>query len=185
MAIQNSYVPQCSLQQDGKIIAIGSFTINGTNRKIIRLNNDGSLNNSFENVQPSNAVNCVSLQSDNKILLGGLLANINGISKNNLARLNTDGFLDMAFNLNTGLNDKVLTVALQTDNKTLLGGHFTTFNGFSQNKIMRILDDGSKDESFSIGSGFNNTVNKIVVQPNNKLLIGGALLSSMVLMQIQ
>ena len=173
LAIPNAYAPDIALQQDGKIVAIGTYTVNGVLNRAVQLNSDGSLTNTLQNLRVGNAANCVAVQSDDKILIGGFLNSINGVAKNSLARLNTDGSLDMSFNLNTGLNDKVEAVAVQVDGKTILGGAFTTFEGISQNRIIRILDDGSKDLSFAIGSGFNNTIYTIVIQPDGKILVGG------------
>ena len=39
---------------------------------------------------------------------------------------------------------------------------------------MRLNEDGSKDTSFDIGSGFNNQINTIALQNNDKIIVGGA-----------
>lgn len=174
LGIESTYVPRCVLQEDGKIIAIGHFNVNGSSKGIVRLNSDGSLDSGLENIQAGNAINCLTLQADNKILVGGFFNEFNGVLKNHFTRLNNDGSLDEEFNLNTGLNDKVITIALQSDGKTLLGGSFTSFEGVSQNRIIRVHDDGSKDTSFNIGTGFNNDVFEIAVQSDGKILVGGS-----------
>lgn len=166
-------VSKIALRTDGNMVVLGNFTVNGQTRSIVSINGDGSSNDTFEGRQPTESLSCLKLQSDGKILIGGYMIAFSGIPKNGLARLTTDGQLDTTFNLNTGLNEKVSSIAMQSDGKTLIGGDFSTFDGITQNKIIRINDDGSKDNSFTIGTGFNNSVKIITTQPDGKLLVGG------------
>jgi len=70
------------------------------------------------------------IQRDGKILLGGEFNVVNGVTNNNyLARLDSGGNLDPTFNTGSGANDVVNAVALQPDDKVLIGGQFTEFNG--------------------------------------------------------
>jgi hypothetical protein len=55
----------------------------------------------------------------------------------------------------------------------LAGGGFTTFTGTTQNRLIRLNSDGSKDTSFNIGTGFDNTVSSIAIQTDGKILVGG------------
>jgi uncharacterized delta-60 repeat protein len=64
-------------------------------------------------------------------------------------------------------------VAIQPDGKILVGGNFTSYNGTARNRIVRLNTDGSLDTTFGIGTGFNASVWSIVVQPDNKILVGG------------
>ena len=57
--------------------------------------------------------------------------------------------------------------------KILVVGDFTTYKGVSANRIVRLNTDGSIDTSFDYGTGFNNTMRTIVIQPDGKILIGG------------
>lgn len=173
LGISSTYIHSIALQSNGKIVGIGTFTINGSGQKITKLNSDGSLDATFINKTIGSAVNCLDTQADDKILIGGFLNEYDGVKKNSFVRVETNGNLDTTFNLNTGLNNQVNTIALQSDGKTLLGGDFTTFEGVSQNKIIRINDDGTKDNLLAIGSGFNNSVKIIKMQPDGKVLVGG------------
>lgn len=112
-------------------------------------------------------------QADGKLIVGGYFTTYQGISANYIARLNTDFSLDTTFDYGTGFNDAVNAVAIQPDGKILVGGAFTTYKGVSKNRIVRLNTDGSVDDTFGIGTGFNNTIWSIVVQPDNKILIGG------------
>ena len=72
-----------------------------------------------------------------------------------------------------GLNGVVLATALQADGKLLVGGYFTTFNGVSCGKIVRLLTNGSLDTNFNPNGVFSDSVKTIVVQPDQKILVGG------------
>lgn len=62
------------IQPDGKIIVGGSFTnYNGTSRKgILRLNSNGSLDDTFDAGNEIIKTRCIALQADGKIVVGGL-----------------------------------------------------------------------------------------------------------------
>ena len=64
-----------------------------------------------------------AVQPDGKILIGGSFTSVLGVARNNIARLNTDGTLDTAFNPNA--NGAVYSIAVQADGKILVGGSFT------------------------------------------------------------
>jgi len=100
------------LQSDGKILVGGDFTsFNGVSKKgIIRLNSDGSIDNTFtspttfelnvDSTITSGGVMVIETQSDGKILVGGSFTNWDGTSYNgalinNFVRLNSDGTLNI------------------------------------------------------------------------------------------
>lgn len=90
---------------------------------------------------------------------------------------------DNSFDTGEGFSGLVSAIAVQPDGKILVGGMFTSYDGQTQNKFIRMNADGSKDTSFDVGTGFyfppnifgNNLVqiNQIVVQPDGKILVGG------------
>jgi uncharacterized delta-60 repeat protein len=167
------------VQPDNKILVGGIFTtFNGqTQRSIIRLNENGTKDTSFV-TNISGGIYSISLQLDGKILLGGSFT-IDGVS--NLIRLNTTGFRDTTFNIGTGLNltsgnAAVRSIVIQQDGKILVGGGFNTFFSSTQYQynLIRLNINGTKDTSFaSYISGFNNSVQEIVLQSDGKILVGG------------
>ena len=176
----NTTVLAIAVQTDGKILIGGQFTIfNGTASKYItRLNSDGTLDSTFNSGTAALAtVNAVVIQPDGKILIGGLFTSYNGVARNRIARLNADGTLDLTFNPGTGAGSTVTTIALQPDGKILIGGTFTTFNSIARNRIARLNADGSLDATFNPGTGANSTVNTLVLQPDGRILFGGAFTS--------
>jgi uncharacterized delta-60 repeat protein len=113
-------------------------------------------------------------QADGKIVVGGYYTTYQGVSANRIVRLNTDFSIDDTFVYGTGFNTAVNNVAIQTDGKILVGGDFATYNGTARNRIIRLETDGSIDTTFSIGTGFSDAVWAITIQPDGKILVGGA-----------
>ena len=155
---------------DGKIITVG-----GSNSKIIeRLNSNGSLDNTFIGVQAPGLVNKVLVQPDGKFLIGGTFSTIASNIRGRIARLNADGTLDNTFNPPGGANDVVYDIDLQTDGKVVLVGQFTALNGNSNmQKVGRLNADGTLDTSFVQTA--NATILAVKIQPDGKILIGGAM----------
>jgi uncharacterized delta-60 repeat protein/uncharacterized repeat protein (TIGR01451 family) len=172
----NNSVKSITIQPDGKIIIGGEFTsFNGTTRNFIaRLNADGSLDGTFNPGTGANStVQTTAIQSDGKIIIGGWFTTFNGITNKYIARLNSSGSLDAAFNPGTGGNNAVITITLQSNGKILIGGHFVSINGINRNKIARLNADGSLDTSFNLGTGANAVIFSIVLQDDGKIIIGG------------
>ncbi len=119
------------------------------------------------------SVHAIALQADGKIVIGGAFTQVNGQGRNRIARLNADGTLDVSFNPGSGTDYGVESIALQTDGKIVIGGSFSQVNGVSRNYIARLSSDGSLDTSFNPGSGANDDVRSVAVQPDGKIVIGG------------
>ena len=172
----NDRVDILAVQADGKVILGGAFTsINGMTRiRIARLNTNGSVDTSFDPGAGANfLVTALAIQADGKVLLGGAFTSINGITRNRIARLNTDGSVDTSFDPGTGANSWVFDLAVQADGKVLLVGRFTSINGIPRNGIARLNTDGSVDTSFDPGTGANNDVRDLALQADGKVLLGG------------
>lgn len=171
------------LQSDRKILIGGEFSsYDGISRNgITRMNENGTIDTSFNpgtGFKDYGIVYTMAVQPDQKILVGGYFKSYNGISKNGIVRLNTDGSIDSSFNnIGTGTDDAVMAMAVQSDGKILIGGSFLSFNGTNKTRILRLNQDGSIDTSFEIGSGANDSISCIIVQNDGKILIGGQLTS--------
>ena len=172
----NTTVLTISIQSDNKILVGGSFTsYDGTpSNNIIRLNSNGSIDNTFVYGTGFNlVVRIIQIQSDEKILVGGSFTNYSGTSSNNIIRLNSDGSVDNTFVYGSGFNDAINTISIQLDDKILVGGNFTDYSGTSSNTIIRLNSDGSVDNTFSVGTGFNSSLATIQIQSDGKILVGG------------
>jgi uncharacterized delta-60 repeat protein len=165
-------------QSDGQIIVGGAFTsFNGIGRNgIARINNNGSLDLSFSTGMGTGAKNSITsscLQSDGKIIIGGDFGWYNGVVRKKLARLNSDGSVDLGFSSGVGANYSVLAVAVQTDGKILVGGSFNNYSGISRNALVRLNSDGSIDTDFIPSISSYGRVNCILIQPDGKIFAGG------------
>ena len=165
---------------DGKLLIGGDFTTyNGTaTNGVARLNNNGSLDTTFITTTGTDmGVRSVAALANGDVLIGGYFTTYNGTAANGVARLNDDGSLDTAFNTTTGISefDAVYSVAALTNDKVLIGGNFTTYNGTAAPYVARLNSDGSLDTTFnpSPAAGPNAHVNSAVALPNGQILIGG------------
>jgi uncharacterized delta-60 repeat protein len=167
------------VQADGKILVGGRFngpnSIGGQTRNgIARLDAKTGLADSFD-PKTNNPVYTVAVQADGKILTGGqfdMLAPNGGpaVTRNHIARLETDGRLDQTLDLGT-IGDFGQATAVQADGKILIGGEFTTVLGVARNNIARLNTDGTLDLAFNPNSDSN--VYAIAVQSDGKILAGG------------
>ncbi|MDP3207780.1 MAG: hypothetical protein Q8M65_01400, partial [Rhodoglobus sp.] len=97
-----------------------------------------------------------------------------GLSRNRLARLNSDGTLDAGFTLGAGFNSTVYALRLIGGSQILVGGAFTTYQGATANRIVRLLSNGTTDSAFVTGNGFNSVVYALDTQTDGRILAGGA-----------
>ncbi len=115
-----------------------------------------------------------TIQLDNKILIAGEFTGYNGRTANKLMRLTVDGKQDESFNAESGVDGLIKTIAVQPDGKIIIAGEFSTFDGVSVNRIVRLTENGSIDPFFNSGVGANSTISKIIIQPDGKILLAGA-----------
>ena len=173
----NNRVTVITPQSDGKLLVGGLFTSYSsvTKNRIVRLNTDGSIDNSFSiGTGFTSNVNSIEIQTDGKILVGGYFSSYSGVSRNCIVRLNTDGSIDSSFVIGTGFTaNSVFKINIQSDGKILVGGNFTSYSGVSINRIIRLNTGGSIDSSFVVGTGFNSIVWDIEVQSDGKILVVG------------
>ena len=179
----NGAVSAIAVQADGRVVIAGSFTlVSGVTRnRIARLNANGTLDTTYD-PNANGKINALVLQSDGLIVIGGAFTTLtpNGaetaVTRNYIARLNTDGTLDTVYNPTPSLT--VNTLALQADGKVVAGGSFTGVqpNGgvdaFTRSGIARFNTDGTLDQNFDPNA--NGPVNAIVPLANGQFVIGGA-----------
>jgi uncharacterized delta-60 repeat protein/uncharacterized repeat protein (TIGR01451 family) len=166
------------VQPDGKILIGGDFTsFNGVpSGRIARLNQDGSLDQSFNAGTGANSwVYMLLRQNDGKILAGGTFIGFGGTNRNHIVRLNPNGSIDTTFN--PKFNGKVSNGAIFPDGKIILGGTFTSHGQTPCNNICKVKNDGSLDSSFVIGSGASHEARTFAIQPDGKIIAGGYFLT--------
>ena len=121
------------------------------------------------------AVNCITVDpSTGKIYIGGAFTTWDGVARNRIARLNTDGTLDTSFDPGAGFNQVVNVITLDSLGKLYVGGSFTTYDGVAANYIIKLNTDGTKDDTFDNTTGFNTTVNEITLDSLGGIYVGGS-----------
>jgi hypothetical protein len=114
------------------------------------------------------------MQSDGKFIVGGGATTYKDISYSKIIRLDTDGSIDETFVIGGGFNSSVYGGVLLDDNKILLIGNFTAYNGDTYSRILQLNSNGSVDSSFDLGAGFTtSTPWTIAKQTDGKYVIGG------------
>ncbi len=186
-----------ALQSDGKIIQQGIHKMESKNEEIIlvRYLANGNLDENFgsngkvtTDVGTSDDVGvCMSIQSDNKIIVAGYSYNgqnydfmmtrylSNGSQDNSFS---ADGKIIMPFG-STG-NDGAQAIAVQKDGKILVGG-FTEVNNETQFAIMRFTPQGNLDQTFNntgklsidVSAEGNEAIKAIKIQQDGKIILAG------------
>jgi uncharacterized delta-60 repeat protein len=185
LASSNATITQANLILDStnnKAYIGGWFTsIQGTaSQRIARLNMPGmTIDSSFNTTTGfvnQEDVQMMALQSDGKLIVGGQFTSYKGSSYNRIIRLNSNATIDTSFNPGTGFNNTVYRncIAIQGDGKIIVCGAFTTYNGTSANRIIRLNSDGTIDSGFVYGTGFNSDVTALAIDSNGKILVGGS-----------
>ena len=183
----NGAVLALANQTDDRILMSGAFTfVNGQHLNYIaRLMTDGTVDSSFNPGSgadsPVYALAETFIGGAREVYAGGSFGNFNSVSSPGLVRLNNDGTVDTSFVTGLGADGSVYAVAAYPTNatyagKVLFGGAFTHFNGVVLNHFGRLNMDGSVDTNFnaSLGTGPNNSVSAIVIQPDGRVLVGGS-----------
>jgi len=180
----NNYIRIITPATDGSgdVYVGGNFTtVNGVSHNyLVRLNSDGTVDSGFNIGTGMNGwVTSIVSATDNSgdIYVGGLFNTVNGVTHNYLVRLNSDGTVDSGFNIGTGLNDWVYSIALAADNSgdIYVGGLFTTINGVTHNRLVRMNSDGTVDSVYNIGTGINDNVVSLAPVADNSgdVYVGG------------
>jgi uncharacterized delta-60 repeat protein len=169
----NNVIYTISPQSDGKIIAGGAFTAysGSSNNNIVRINTDGTTDTTFNiGTGFNNPPYSLQIQSDGKIIAIGAFSTYSGSlsGQDRIIRLNSNGTRDTTFNVGTGFNGSPAAVFLQSDGKMIVVGGFTTYRGSSNNSIVRINPDGTKDNTFNPGTGLSLTNSSNTNFPNGQ-----------------
>ncbi len=120
-------------------------------------------------------------QPDGKTIIIGVFTSVNGVPRNNIARLNADGSLDTGFDPNTSSQDpaagRVNGVAVLPDEKIVISGYFTALqpnnasSPTARNYVARLNADGTLDASFDLQ--VDGVVYGLAARPDGKLLMWG------------
>lgn len=187
-----------AIQADGKIVVAGYSYFNDRDVfALLRYNLNGSLDDSFDDDgvvttpigDSGNRAHALAMQSDGKIVVAGYYWN----GSNNdfaVARYNADGSLDNSFDTD-GIattsfeefsNDRAFAVAIQADEKIVVGGYYTNPEGPVNREfaVVRYNANGSIDNTFD-GDGkaitaievSGDEAHSVIIQDDGKIVAGG------------
>ena len=162
---------------DNKLLIGGQFTmVNGVARKeVARLNLDGTLDTTFDpglGIEGAFVYELAPLP-DGRIMVGGNITTVDGVTRNGIARLNANGSHDTTFDAGVGANNLVANIRVQPDGKLLVSGVFTAVGGVTFNRIVRLHPNGALDGSFDPGLGTDGNAWRMAVQPDGKVIVMG------------
>ena len=152
-------------QTDGKFICVGFFTAYDVTPalRVTRLNADGTLDTGFNmkiGTGSASVVRAAAVDSLGRVYVCGDFLDFNGnTTYKYLVRLLPDGDIDTTFTVGTSFNNIVQNVMVQADDKVIILGDFTTYNGTPASRIVRLNTNGSIDGTFVTGAGFNGAAN--------------------------
>ena len=210
----NGHVSAIVAQGDSKLIIAGAFTAlnpvgapsvtttnaDGTtttttisNRaRLARLNSNGTVDAAYD-PNPNGNVLALALQSDGKLILGGTFTTLTPLQptvataftlRKYVARLNTDGTVDSAFNLDVSElpGNRVDSIRVLADGRFYLGGSFTSLQPvgttprLARRNFARLLANATVDTTFDVNAAGSTgaLVNALVIQPDGKVLVGGS-----------
>jgi uncharacterized delta-60 repeat protein len=170
-----------AVQKDGKIIVGGLFVDHNRSsnnsfnpQNIVRLNQDGELDSSFNTGTGfTPMVNVICIQKDGKILVGGDFKSFKGKKSPHLVRLNSNGSLDESFQIQEKNDKIVFDILIQPDGKIVTSGRLKYLD-YKRNKlIQRFYTNGTLDSTFNVGRQFMSDVWRIIQLSDGKFIAAG------------
>lgn len=145
--------------------------------RLVRLRADGKKDSAFTSLLvEGTAVSLLPLQNG-RLLVRGSFGSIGGTPRNGLARLNSDGTLDLSFAPNlTSIALGVNAVAEAADGSLLISAAAFATNGRALYFFTRLLASGEIDPRFSPGT-VGTTYSLLAVQPDGRVLAGNGSLT--------
>ena len=88
-----------------------------------------------------------------------------------------EGGEEIVLNIGSGFDGIVTSLLQTTDGGYLVGGYFTSYSGQTANYIIKLKPDGSIDDTFNSGDGFNDYVYSLLQTTDGDYLVGGSFAS--------
>lgn len=161
-------VSNFAFQSDGKIIVVGSFSGYKGYNNVARLNSDGTVDETFNKLIFNTSSYLLAVASDDAIYF-------NDFTK--VIKLNSSGGLESNFDTGLGTENTgtLYSIEVNSQGAPIIAGTFTKFNGTSAKSIALLNQNGSVNLDFNqnIGAGPQGAIYSIIIEENNKILIGG------------
>jgi len=114
-------------------------------------------------------VNAVTLLPDDRILIAGGFTS----PRTGVACLRPDGSTDVSFDPGTLFNAPVRQLIPLADGRLLVAGAFSSAGPAGQHYLLRLHANGAADPTFDAGTGPDDIVSNVALQPDGAVLISG------------
>lgn len=120
-------------------------------------------------------VECLALQPDGRLLVGGTFRSFDGRTVSGLVRLNADGSTDAGFRASFTVPEGggIFALVVQPDGRILVAGLFSAATDPSRRSLVRLNADGSIDPGFSPGYELGSAVFAVTLMPDGAVFAGG------------
>lgn len=164
--VAENKVATFTLDSDDSSTPTFTLSLTGTS-----LAGPGSRDNTFQPVA-NGTIYSASINEIGSILVGGLFTSLNSVTRNRSGKLLSTGSNDPLFSgSGIGSNQGVYCTACDIDGNNYIGGYFTSYNGSTKRRLVKITPTGAVDTSFN--PNINNTVYSICIQADGKILVAG------------
>jgi uncharacterized delta-60 repeat protein len=170
------YVLDLFIDDDGKIIVAGSFNSfnNIPKKSLVRLNTDGSIDNSFDigNGPNSGVLNCVEQMPDGSFFIGGSFTQFDSYGCNSMAHISSNGVINTSFISGFPAFSNVKVIKLDSNNNLFVGGAIYQYNFQDVGNLISLFENGTLNETFS-PVPINGSVEDIAFESNNRIIAVG------------
>ncbi len=119
-------------------------------------------------------VRAVASQPDGGLVFGGRFTHVNGLARNNIARLRPDGTLDPAWN--PSADGEIRALAVDASGAVFVGGRFANIGGQPRSRIAKLSGGGTgaADPDWDPSAqGASPSVDVLAVDAGGAVLVGG------------
>jgi hypothetical protein len=129
--------------EDGKVLVGGAFTqYDSQNRyRIVKLNSDGTVDSTFVAGNGFDGTVLAISKLNDLYIIGGMFEHYKDVSVGHIIAIDSSGTISSAIDFGTGFDGDVYTIYKDTNNKLVIGGNFTDYNGTTANYIIRLNTD--------------------------------------------
>ncbi|MBS1613267.1 MAG: delta-60 repeat domain-containing protein, partial [Bacteroidetes bacterium] len=165
-----------ALLPDGSLLAGGRFSLYNTYAQafLAKIKPDGSpAMDLFPRLGLNGQVYAIAKQSNGKTILVGNFTRFNERPVRFIVRLEADGSLDTAFGGGTGANNAIRALVVLPDDKILVAGQFSQYDGNTKRLVALLEADGTLDNSYNMNLTGGGVAYCMAQVDGGKILVGG------------
>jgi uncharacterized delta-60 repeat protein len=169
-----------TLLPDGRIL-VGGEGLDGSAANLIRLLANGTRDTDFRVVELGLAepITALAVQSNGDIVFGGKFGTVNGVARQGIGRVHSDGVPDASFAdvFRNSVAPNVFSILAPPDDKLIVAGSFEIGGTVVRHHLVRLRADGTVDPTFNTADGVSGPIRAVARQRDGKVLIGGEFLT--------